>query len=455
MFLHNNMSNVLLQDSLQGEDLLLSITASRSFTPDLYTSNSGYSSSSLPWYADLMHLVFWFFYLTVFTICLWLSYSFIVCTRCVETRFPIRETRGFSRAQTGDTLTAVIPMCWSITMLMHASVHSSNFDENTDSSSLLFSIIAYQWGWDYSFDLDSSLLKDHITSGLDFELESKKQIVMPNNQRPDIVKLSFNSDNINESNITNFEELLKVTEKTSNFTSCSTFFNTKFSLINSLSQATQEFDIPINPSFLQKPHQKHLIAHIDCDVDSITNASPICLNSVWNNLTLLNNNIDQVFLSGFELAFSFNSKFFSSVLKDSILNIPKIGDEFDNVFFTNFKTNVLTSTRQTVNINSDFLLSGGLVHRLRITSAILLPSDYPLHLVCGSKDVIHSWAIPGLGIKIDCIPGYNCHRRLMLRWRGLFWGQCMEVCGRYHHWMPILLKVTNVDFFILWLKSFL
>jgi len=71
--------------------------------------------------------------------------------------------------------------------------------------------------------------------------------------------------------------------------------------------------------------------------------------------------------------------------------------------------------------------------RLRVTKGIYLPADVPMHGIFGSKDVIHSWAIPGLGVKIDCIPGYSSHRRLLLRWRGLYWGQCMEVCGRYHH----------------------
>jgi hypothetical protein len=75
----------------------------------------------------------------------------------------------------------------------------------------------------------------------------------------------------------------------------------------------------------------------------------------------------------------------------------------------------------------------GGIRRLRVTKGICLPADTPIHLVCGSKDVIHSWAIPGLGVKIDCIPGYNSHRRVLFRWRGIYWGQCMEVCGRYHH----------------------
>jgi len=57
----------------------------------------------------------------------------------------------------------------------------------------------------------------------------------------------------------------------------------------------------------------------------------------------------------------------------------------------------------------------GAIRRLRVTKGIYLPSDIPMHVISGSKDVIHSWAIPGLNIKIDSIPGFNSHRRLLLR----------------------------------------
>lgn len=97
----------------------------------------------------------------------------------------------------------------------------------------------------------------------------------------------------------------------------------------------------------------------------------------------------------------------------------------------------------------------GSIRRLRVTKGICLPADTPIHLVCGSKDVIHSWAIPGLGVKIDCIPGYNSHRRVLFRWRGIYWGQCMEVCGRYHHWMPILVRIVHRDAFLSWCLTYL
>lgn len=96
----------------------------------------------------------------------------------------------------------------------------------------------------------------------------------------------------------------------------------------------------------------------------------------------------------------------------------------------------------------------GSMRRLRLTRGVCLPVSTPIHGVFGSKDVIHSWAIPGLGLKVDCIPGYNSHKRIFLSWRGAFWGQCMEVCGRYHHWMPILVRVTHRDTFLSWCISY-
>lgn len=86
------------------------------------------------------------FFFATFVLILWLAYTALAVMLFVEPRRPVRETRGFSRAQTGDAFTAVLPMTWSITMLMHASTHSTNFDENTAATSLTVTVMAYQWG---------------------------------------------------------------------------------------------------------------------------------------------------------------------------------------------------------------------------------------------------------------------------------------------------------------------
>lgn len=96
--------------------------------------------------------------------------------------------------------------------------------------------------------------------------------------------------------------------------------------------------------------------------------------------------------------------------------IPACYEDVDGDYFYNVEYSEIVSTRLVINADSRAVaLFGGLTHRLYITSGLVLPSDVAIHIICGSKDVIHSWAIPGLFVKIDCIPGYNCHRRLLIR----------------------------------------
>ena len=92
--------------------------------------------------------------------------------------------------------------------------------------------------------------------------------------------------------------------------------------------------------------------------------------------------------------------------------------------------------------------------RLQATGAIAMPIEIRLQLLASSKDVIHSWSIPSAGIKIDCVPGYSSHRVMIFLVSGIFWGQCMEICGRYHHWMPIVVYFMKRDLFFLWCTHF-
>jgi heme/copper-type cytochrome/quinol oxidase subunit 2 len=86
---------------------------------------------------------------------------------------------------------------------------------------------------------------------------------------------------------------------------------------------------------------------------------------------------------------------------------------------------------------------------------VAMPTEIRLHILASSKDVIHSWAIPSAGIKIDCVPGYSSHRIAIFLISGIFWGQCMEICGRFHHWMPIIIYFMKRDLFFLWCTHFM
>ena len=92
--------------------------------------------------------------------------------------------------------------------------------------------------------------------------------------------------------------------------------------------------------------------------------------------------------------------------------------------------------------------------RLHATGAVAMPVEIRLQVLASSRDVIHSWSIPSAHIKIDCVPGYTSHRIMKFLLTGVYWGQCQEICGRYHHWMPIVVYFMKPDLFILWCSHF-
>ena len=87
---------------------------------------------------------------------------------------------------------------------------------------------------------------------------------------------------------------------------------------------------------------------------------------------------------------------------------------------------------------------------LKLNKIFVLPSDVAIKVITNSYDVVHSWFIPSIGIKMDCVPGRATHQAMYLGTNGFFYGQCAEICGRYHHHMPIKLYGLNMNSFILW-----
>ena len=93
---------------------------------------------------------------------------------------------------------------------------------------------------------------------------------------------------------------------------------------------------------------------------------------------------------------------------------------------------------------------------LETDNHLVLPLGSSVRLVISSSDVLHSWAIPPLGIKADANPGrINTLYLKDLRVCGLFYGQCSEICGANHSFMPICLEVCPFVNFRAWIRAFL
>lgn len=91
---------------------------------------------------------------------------------------------------------------------------------------------------------------------------------------------------------------------------------------------------------------------------------------------------------------------------------------------------------------------------LRTKRILVIPAHVNVTAITNSYDVVHSWFIPGLGIKIDCVPGRSTHHTFFVDSVGFYYGQCAEICGRYHHHMPIRLCALPFEHFLVWWQSF-
>jgi len=91
---------------------------------------------------------------------------------------------------------------------------------------------------------------------------------------------------------------------------------------------------------------------------------------------------------------------------------------------------------------------------LRTKRTLVLPAHVNITLITNSFDIVHSWFIPGLGIKIDCVPGRSTHHTFYIDNVGFYYGQCAEICGRYHHHMPIRVCALPFEHFLVWWYNF-
>jgi len=96
-------------------------------------------------------------------------------------------------------------------------------------------------------------------------------------------------------------------------------------------------------------------------------------------------------------------------------------------------------------------LINGSLRLLEVDNRVVLPTNTHIRLLVTAADVIHSWAIPSFGIKIDATPGRLSQGALFIKRDGVYYGQCSEICGVNHGFMPIVVRAVPAEFFAKWI----
>lgn len=91
---------------------------------------------------------------------------------------------------------------------------------------------------------------------------------------------------------------------------------------------------------------------------------------------------------------------------------------------------------------------------LDVDNRTILPYNIQIQNLITSRDVIHSWTIPALGVKSDATPGRLNQISFLINRPGVFFGQCSEICGANHRFIPIVIERVSLKSFTKWISSF-
>jgi len=105
------------------------------------------------------------------------------------------------------------------------------------------------------------------------------------------------------------------------------------------------------------------------------------------------------------------------------------------------------------NILQDDDLEVGQLRLLEVDNRLVLPVNKHVRLLTSAGDVIHSFAVPSLGLKLDAIPGRLNQTMAFLQRQGVFYGQCSELCGASHSMMPIVIEAVREQDYIDWINA--
>ncbi len=99
-------------------------------------------------------------------------------------------------------------------------------------------------------------------------------------------------------------------------------------------------------------------------------------------------------------------------------------------------------------------LKEGEFRLLEVDNRAVLPMQTEVRILVTAADVIHSWTVPRLGVKLDAIPGRLNQLGIYISRPGVYYGQCSEICGANHSFIPIAIEAVNFSAFTKWISQF-
>jgi cytochrome c oxidase subunit 2 len=98
-------------------------------------------------------------------------------------------------------------------------------------------------------------------------------------------------------------------------------------------------------------------------------------------------------------------------------------------------------------------LTVGSLRLLEVDNRVVVPTNTHVRVIVTAADVLHCWAVPSFGFKIDACPGRLNQSSIFVQREGVYYGQCSEICGVNHGFMPIVVEAVSLDNYVSWISS--
>lgn len=394
---------------------------------------------------------FWFTYL--------LTIYYFIFLKLLKQRtlkfYPKIVTSYRSHGKWGDFIVCFLPISWCVNILSNSNFILRMIEWQTESNLFTIRIRGRQWYWVYKIEIKTLLDVTRIPKNLSYNYW-----------------VLFNHTN------------LKYTEDYINILQLKNSLDVLLPYINEASNRLMSY--PVNSRFFNSPAywvyarywepyaSQNLVIYNKSAKNLTLDSISYCTDRMTRyhrfnyyanfqalKLDLLNNDFLLKFnQSNNHVTHRFLQENIYLVIKQKRYTPSKKLKYFNNksMYLKNFSTlEFLNIDKGTTNLFHKTLRSksnsvSSIYYRrlLRTRRILVLPTNINITLITNSFDVVHSWYIPGIGIKLDCIPGRSTHHTINIDHAGFYYGQCAEICGRYHHHMPIRVCALPFEHFLIW-----
>ena len=366
----------------------------------------------------------------------------------------------------GDFIICVLPISWCINILSNSNFILRMLEWQTESNLFTVRVRGKQWYWVYKLEIKNLVLTNQTNKNIGhnywelfnsgnlnysnkyiniFQLKNNNEFLQ---NHFSLIKFltkfelnsTFNLDikNLQSNNFLKFYSNVRLNNSNSIFSSLTFTGDTNrhlrtnnFKLFNNLKFNWFNNTILVNENINSQPLKaKHIPDNIYLVIKQKKYLTPKKISTNW----YLNQNLTN---------YKFKNPDSIEIISENLSN----NNSFYKMNFFKKRKNLLL--RSNINKTIDF---NNINYRrlLRTKRILVLPSNVNITVITNSFDVVHSWYIPGLGIKLDCIPGRSTHHSIFIDHAGFYYGQCAEICGRHHHHMPIRICALPFEHFLIW-----